>query len=235
MQMMFSRVNQRTIGNKNNNINNTNNNLNMLSSQNKQQSTFSMMKLYTPKPINMIVNSPVNNESFVQKENKKSEIDSIKTPIEKPKRMKWGEPTWFFLHTLAEKVKAEQFQYIRGTLLQNIYLICTNLPCPDCSNHAKTYLDSINFNRIRTKQELKEVLFVFHNSLNIKKGYSIFTREELNDKYNKAVLVNIYNNFMISFLDKHKSLRMIANDLFRSRIAVNVKDWFLNNISYFEA
>ena len=36
MQMMFSRVNQRTIGNKNNNINNTNNNLNMLSSQNKQ-------------------------------------------------------------------------------------------------------------------------------------------------------------------------------------------------------
>ena len=44
------------------------------------------------------------------------------------KPMVWGEPTWFFLHTISEKVKPESFGIVRVDLLRHIYNICTNLP-----------------------------------------------------------------------------------------------------------
>ena len=95
-------------------------------------------------------------------------------PQDQPKKMKWGEPTWFLLHTLCEKVKDEHFNEIRASLLNIIYLICTNLPCPDCSAHAKQYLDKINMNTIHTKDQLKRVMFDFHNTLNVRKQFRIF-------------------------------------------------------------
>jgi hypothetical protein len=79
---------------------------------------------------------------------------SIQQPIQQPiqqstvKKVKWGEPTWFLFHTLSVKIKESHFNMIRAQLLNNIYAICVNLPCPDCANHAKTYLDGINFNTI---------------------------------------------------------------------------------------
>ena len=91
----------------------------------------------------------------------------IQPPIENvPKKVKWGEPTWFLLHTLSVKVKESEFKNIRVELLNQIYAICTNLPCPDCANHAKNYLDGINFNTIQTKEDLKMLLYTFHNNVN---------------------------------------------------------------------
>ena len=157
------------------------------------------------------------------------------TPVAEPKKkpMKWGEPTWFLLHTLAEKIKSDNFIIIRNDLLDAIYSICTNLPCPDCANHAKTYLDAINFKLIKTKDHLKRVLFDFHNSVNSRKGYPIFSFEELNTKYKNAVTINIIHNFMFYFEDKHASPRMISNDMYRKRISNNLKIWFDKNIQHF--
>ena len=87
------------------------------------------------------------------------------------KQMKWGEPVWFFLHTISHKIKDDSFVQMRSDLLKYIYTICTNLPCPDCSNHAKTYLNGINFNNIKTKTDLQIMLFEFHNSVNARKGF----------------------------------------------------------------
>ena len=47
----------------------------------------------------------------------------------KQKPMKWGEPIWFFFHTIAEKVKNESFPYVKQDLLNIIYNVCVNLPC----------------------------------------------------------------------------------------------------------
>jgi hypothetical protein len=159
---------------------------------------------------------------------------SQQTPSSTPKKMKWGEPTWFLLHTLAEKVKSESFPLIRNELLQNIYNICTNLPCPICSDHAMQYLNSINFNTILTKQDLKIILFDFHNQLNIKKGFSIFMENDLNEKYSKANTINIIHNFMDSFLEKDKIPQITTNSMFRRRIASKLAEWFTNNIVHFE-
>lgn len=150
-----------------------------------------------------------------------------------PKKMKWGEPTWYLLHCLAEKVKEEAFESIRVDLLNLIFTICSNLPCPDCANHASEYLNTINYKNIQTKQQLKNMLYHFHNTVNSKKNMSIFPRDELDMKYRNMKFIPVIHTFITHFEDKHKSLRMIANDFHRSRISQNMKKWFNDNINNF--
>jgi hypothetical protein len=152
----------------------------------------------------------------------------------KPKTMKWGEPIWFLFHSLAEKVKENAFSSIREELLNVIYTICSNLPCPDCANHAVIYLNSIHYKTIQTKDQLKNMLFIFHNTINQKKNYAIFPRDQLDTKYKNVGLIPIIHNFMKHFKDKHKSIHMIANDLHRARIVNQLKTWFNSNIQSFD-
>ena len=101
---------------------------------------------------------------------------------------------------------------------------------------SETFLswNKINFNSIRTKDDLKILLFQFHNEVNQRKGYPIFTIDELNEKYVNANTVNIIHNFMIHFKDKNRSPKLIADDLQRARIAVILREWFQKNIIYFD-
>ena len=150
------------------------------------------------------------------------------------KTMKWGEPTWFFLHTMAEKINEEKFPEVRKNLLEIVYSVCTNLPCPDCSNHAKIYLDKINFNTIQTKDDFRNMLFIFHNSVNARKGFTLFSYDDLLSKYSSANMVNIVNYFLNYYLKKNSAPQMIANDMFRRRIITTVKDWLTNNMNVFD-
>jgi hypothetical protein len=161
-------------------------------------------------------------------------ITSIQPQINPQKKMKWGEPTWFLFHTIAEKIKPDEFHHIRVELLNIISIICNNLPCPDCANHASEYMNKINKNAIRSKQDLKLMLFQFHNVVNQKKKFPLFSIDELDSKYSNANTINIIQNFMHHFQDKHHSLRMIANDIHRSRISEQLKLWFNANIQYFD-
>lgn len=159
-------------------------------------------------------------------------IDAIEPP--KKKSMKWGEPTWFLFHTLAEKIKPEYFQEIRADLLNIIYTICTNLPCPDCAKHANAYMNGVNFNSITTKEHLRLLLYRFHNEVNRRKGFAEFPLDQLTEKYSKADTVKIIHYFMPFFEDKHASIRMISDDMHRARIALQLKAWFNKNIGAFE-
>ncbi len=147
------------------------------------------------------------------------------------KKMIWGEPTWWFLHTVAHKVV--DFPKVRSGLLNIIYQTCVNLPCPVCAKHAKTYLDGINFNTIQTKEDLKRVLFVFHNVVNERKGVPLFPADELDAKYSTANTRNIFNNFIRHFQDRNRSPGLIADDLFRAKLAREFVGWFNANGSFF--
>ena len=158
-----------------------------------------------------------------------------RAPSTGPKKMKWGEPTWNFLHILAEKVKDEYFASIREELLDVVYTVCSNLPCPDCAEHASAYMNGINYKYIKTKEQLKNMLYSFHNAVNQKKGFPLFPRDQLEGQYRSMPLIPTINLFMYHFQDKHRSIRMIANDFHRSRMASKLKGWFQNNIEYFDA
>ena len=167
---------------------------------------------------------------------------NIKTITEKekpldhgPKKMSWGEPTWNVLHVLAEKVKDEEFPKIRVELLEVIYSICSNLPCPDCANHASMYLNDIRYKNIQTKEQLKNMLWTFHNTVNKKKDFPQFPRDQLETKYAAYPLIPVLHAFMVKFQDKHRSIRMIADDFHRSKIADKLKKWFNEHISSFLA
>ena len=172
------------------------------------------------------INPNPNTKSITEKENEKS-LDHG------PKKMSWGEPTWNVLHVLAEKVKDEEFPAIRAELLEVIYAICSNLPCPDCANHAAMYLNDIRYKHIQTKEQLKNMLFSFHNTVNKKKNFPQFPREQLETKYAAYPLIPTLHAFMVKFQDKHRSIRMIADDFHRSKIADKLKKWFNERISSF--
>jgi hypothetical protein len=148
--------------------------------------------------------------------------------------MLWGAPTWFLLHTMAEKVKEENFMAFRAKMFEIIYTICTNLPCPKCSAHATDYLKGINFNAITSKRDLQLMLFKFHNEVNGRKSLPIFDLSELNAKYSAANTVNIIHNFFFFFRDKSKNVNMISLNMYRERIIKDLQTWFQFNINNFD-
>ena len=155
------------------------------------------------------------------------------TPTTTIKKMRWGEPTWFLFHTLAHKIKDEHFTQIRIELLNTIATICNNLPCPTCTEHASAYIKRVPFYSIQSKQGLKDFLFKFHNEVNKQKGFTQYSYNDLDSKYEYANTSNIIHNFIFYFQDKSHSIRMIANDMFRMRISNQLKQWFNANIQYF--
>jgi len=144
-------------------------------------------------------------------------------------KIKWGAPTWYLFHTLAEKVKEDSFPLIRKELLDIIFTICTNLPCPDCANHATRFMQAVNYDTILTKDDFKELLFRFHNSVNAKKGFPIFDRSELDNMYAKAnttnIILNFYNNF------KTKTMKVTTNSFYRTTSFNNIKSWLYRMIT----
>ena len=161
-------------------------------------------------------------------------IDETKTEKPTVKKMKWGEPTWFLFHTLAQKIKDDCFQKIKDELFNNIIVICGNLPCPTCANHALEYMKRVQFSSIRTKNDLKKLFYLFHNEVNTRKGFGVFPYDQLDEKYSKANTLNIIQYFFQFFQDTHSSVHMIANDMHRLRVTKKLKEWFQANIDCFD-
>jgi len=148
--------------------------------------------------------------------------------------MLWGAPTWYFFHTLAEKIKPEYFETNKNTLFNTIKSVCHNLPCPSCSLHATQYIDKINLNSIKSKDDFIMLFFNFHNELNKRKNKPIFSYDELRAKYEKANLINIVNNFLYYYRMEHHAIRMMADDMHRKRSSKNILEWLHSKIHIFE-
>lgn len=149
------------------------------------------------------------------------------------KTMLWGEPTWFFFHTIAEKVKPEAFSSIRQELLNICANICNNLPCPNCASHATQYMKNVNFNAIQTKEQFKMLFFNFHNEVNKRKGYPLFPLSELDSKYSNANLIAIITKFLYHFEEKQRGNRLIVHSMHRDRVSTNIKYWLSTHMDKF--
>jgi len=116
--------------------------------------------------------------------------------------MSWGPPTWMFLHCLAQQIDETKYLFVKDSLWSHIKELCSNLPCPDCSAHAISYLA-----RIPTppnKQYFIQAMYAFHNAVNQNIGKPPFPIEGLQQYkrmhppqlfllYKKAVLTQPYN------------------------------------------
>jgi CRISPR/Cas system CMR-associated protein Cmr5 small subunit len=149
-------------------------------------------------------------------------------------KLEWGEPIWTFFHTLAEKIKPEYYQSKSKELFAIIKLICGNLPCPICTEHASKYMDKINILSLKTKDDMKLMLFQFHNEVNKRKQYQQFPLSELDTKYANMVTINVMNRFISSYSKKSGNVQMIATEIGKRDALKKTRAWLSDNLHIFE-
>lgn len=142
----------------------------------------------------------------------------------------WGPCTWFLFHTLAEKIKDDHFESNKVLLINMIKRLCDNLPCPECAGHARSQMNSLNITNIKSKEDLKNMLYSFHNLVNQRTNKPNFPKEELDKKYNKAITINIVKYFLQVWNKRSHNPKLMTEDLHKSR-AVNdfITWWNVNN------
>jgi hypothetical protein len=144
----------------------------------------------------------------------------------------WGPPTWIFMHTLAEKIKEEQFSTIGPQIIANIMQICFNLPCPDCADHSKVFWSKVKISNIKSKSDLINLLYVFHNCINKRKNYGPFKYDNLN-VYKSQSLVHTFNRFAQNFNTKG-NMKLLTESFHRGRLLTSLKGWLMTNITNFD-
>ena len=129
----------------------------------------------------------------------------------------WGTITWIFFHTLAEKIKDEEFENNKELFINIIINTCNHLPCPDCSQHATSVLRQAYLNNIKTKKHFIEFLRQFHNIVNIKTNKKELTRDEIKDIYKKNNLSYILINLINTYKSVKTSERLMSYNLYRNK------------------
>tara|TARA_B100000902_G_scaffold390464_1_gene439418 strand:- start:1169 stop:1630 length:462 start_codon:yes stop_codon:yes gene_type:complete len=145
----------------------------------------------------------------------------------------WGNACWYLFHTLAYKLKDDRVDLV-PQILANIRYVCANLPCPDCSAHAIETMKTLRHDRIKTKDALIQVLHQFHNVVNKKTGQAFFTRQEHDEKYDKARTDAICSNFIRVMQSRFPTNeRGIVNDLQRKIMVKHIHDFITKERSAF--
>jgi hypothetical protein len=107
----------------------------------------------------------------------------------------WGNATWYVFHTLAEKLKLEHSDEIQNILFQ-FKQICFNLPCPSCQKHAIETVQKAKLDNIKTRDDLKQFFYEFHNIVNKRLNKPFFSKEECDNLYKKANTINVVKHFI---------------------------------------
>lgn len=146
----------------------------------------------------------------------------------------WGPPCWYLFHSLAAKVKEEEFENVKLSLWSIITSTCANLPCPECRQHATAIVYSVNKNQVlRNKISLEKFLFDFHNSVNRRKRYKIFTQEEYEPRYKNADLNKVIDLFISTFNQSTRNNRLMIDSMQRQLYMRNFINWINANRSKF--
>lgn len=144
----------------------------------------------------------------------------------------WGPSTWLFIHTLAAKIKDSSFPLIAPSLLLILIQICNNLPCPECAQHSKVFWANVKTANIKTKTDLINLLFVFHNTVNKRARAPAFRYENLG-YYNTKNVFETYNLFARNF-NTRGNMKLINESFHRNMMLSSLRNWMVTNMSHFE-
>ena len=139
----------------------------------------------------------------------------------------WGPCTWILFHTLAEKLNDQHDNIENITMLiKLIKYICSNLPCPDCQQHAIQQLGSLKEHMIKNKSDLKNVLNSFHNIVNRRLNKPIITMDECDKKYNLAKTEAVVGYFFQIWSRKSHNPKMMTEELHKERLVTWFRKWW---------
>lgn len=136
----------------------------------------------------------------------------------------WGPAVWTLFHTLIEKLNHNAYPYVATSLFGMIVRICKLLPCPECSKDASKFLAKINLKDYKTKDEFKNMLYLFHNYVNAKKRKQLYNYSNLG-RYAGFNLVFVINNFIDKYNTKG-NMSLLAESFQRSFVVKDLVTWF---------
>jgi hypothetical protein len=143
----------------------------------------------------------------------------------------WGPAVWTLFHTLAEKINVNAYPVVFPSLFNMIIKISKFLPCPECSSDASIFLAKVKASDLKTKDSLKAMLCVFHNTVNAKKRKPIFNYSNIG-VYRKYNLIRVINNFISQYQTKG-NMKLLTESFQRQFIIKDFKNWFQKTIKAF--
>ena len=143
----------------------------------------------------------------------------------------WGPPIWTLFHVLAEKINENAYPYFMGQLFHVIKMICSALPCPECTQDASVFLGKVKLQDLKTKEHFKNMIYLFHNYVNAKKRKPLYNYSNL-EIYKKYNIIIVFNKF-ISVYHTRGNMKLLAESFQRQLIIKNVKNWFSRNFQIF--
>jgi flagellar biosynthesis GTPase FlhF len=136
----------------------------------------------------------------------------------------WGPAVWILFHTLIEKMNPHVYPHVIGSMFGMIVRICKFLPCPECSIDASNFLAKIKLNDYKTKNEFKNMLYLFHNWVNAKKRKPLYNYSHL-QKYDEFNLILVINNFIAKYNTKG-NMKLLAESFQRTFVVKELVSWF---------
>jgi hypothetical protein len=143
----------------------------------------------------------------------------------------WGPAVWTLFHTLAEKINVNAYPVVFPSLFNMIVKISKYLPCPECSNDASIFLAKVRVSDLKTKDSLKALLCVFHNTVNAKKRKPIFHYSNI-EVYGKFNLIKVINNFISQYQTKG-NMKLLSESFQRQFVIKDFQAWFQRTIKAF--
>ena len=138
----------------------------------------------------------------------------------------WANPTWYFFHTLIEKIHPNHYLLVKEELMAHIKKICSILPCPDCAQHATHFMRNVK--TPYTKEDCKKMLFFFHNTVNIRIKKPLYAIEGLT-VYQRVNLTVCYKLFRDQFTKKTNNAKIFLDSMSRKNCIQELDLWLQKN------
>ena len=143
----------------------------------------------------------------------------------------WGPAVWTLIHALTVRINDDAYAQVSLPLFKMIVNICKFLPCPECSTDASNFLAKVQPSQLKTKPDLINTFYFFHNSVNSKKHKPLFKYSNLG-VYGTYRLIGVVNNFIAKYNTKG-NMKLIAESFQRQMILNQFRSWFVGSIRAF--
>ncbi len=141
----------------------------------------------------------------------------------------WGPATWQLLHSIVLKINDNINQSQLKELKSVIINITNNLPCPNCTHHAVSYLKSNRFDLIDNIYSLRLFIHKFHNNVNERLKKPLMSYEDHIVLYNRMNLKLVIQNMLSIYKNMNTSVSMMLYSYYRGRLVQDLNEYFYKN------
>lgn len=138
---------------------------------------------------------------------------NVASSLQKSPTTYWSTITWTLLHIFPKALTQDFYNQHRENILNLLYEICVNVPCPICSKHARHNLGKYNFfhkSINKTPEDLANNIFKFHNEVNKMLGKPLFDASHLK-QYDDLDFIEVYTEWSDRYSIKGRDLRMTSH------------------------